>query len=464
MVVDYDEKSNQRIPKISLVEYFLHSGQALCVTDAYGIVVYVNDSYCYITGIDKNTCIGKPEPFDDAIAKKVGQTGQAIIRTRHFVNTTLPGGRYIMAIPVEDAETRMRYVVLTVESDNMINRRYLAMEQEKLRAESTVRYYNKSKEVEQLPELLGNSIAIEKVKSLIRRVSSTSATVLITGESGSGKEVIADSIQRLSNRKDKPYIKINCAALPANLLESELFGYEKGAFTGASTKGKTGLFEVANGGTLFLDEIGDFPLELQPKLLRVLQNKEFYRVGGNTTLKVDVRIIAATNSNLLEKVESGVFREDLFYRLSIFPIHAPSLRERPEDIELLINLFLARCCKEYNRTIEMSPTIMNILKRYKWPGNVRELQNVVEYYVICSDEEEEMSISALQSILRQPDQILDIENSEKDFYQIREEFERNLLIETLNSSKGVREAASKLHLSLATMYRKLQQYHILEEL
>ena len=445
---------------LDLIGYCELSGRALCITDRKGIILYVNDAYCHITGLDKKTCIGKPEPFDDPVSKHVSQTGQAVIHVRHFTNEPLSGGRYITAVPVFDSVGNRTLIAITVESDSTITRRYMALAHEKQRVESAVRIYETSEESSRLPILLGHSKAIEKVKKNIRRVAPTQATVLITGESGAGKEVIADCIHRLSNRSEKPFIKVNCAALPANLLESELFGYEKGAFTGASPRGRSGLFEAANGGTIFLDEIGDFPLELQPKLLRVLQHKEFYRVGGNTPIRVDIRILAATNSNLLAKVENGSFREDLYYRLCIFPIQSPPLRDRPEDLDPLITHFLETYCKEYNRNIEMSPTIMNILMRYNWPGNVRELQNVVEYYVICSDEHEEMPVDALLSILRQPEKLMGAEPKEKGLYQMRDEYERRLIIETLDSSKNAREAAKKLGISPATLYRKIQQHQI----
>ena len=234
---------------------------------------------------------------------------------------------------------------------------------------------------ERAMSLLGRDPKIKEIRSLIRRVAATDAAVLITGESGTGKEVIADCIQENSKRAQKPYVKINCSAIPTNMLEAELFGYEKGSFTGATSQ-KIGLFEVANRGTILLDEIGDIPMELQPKLLRVLQQGEIYRIGNNTPIKLDVRVIAATNNNLTRKMHAGQFREDLYYRINVFPIRVPPLRERREDISGLVTYFLHEYSQRYERTLTISSEVMQMLVNYDWPGNVRELQNVVEYYVI----------------------------------------------------------------------------------
>jgi formate hydrogenlyase transcriptional activator len=220
--------------------------------------------------------------------------------------------------------------------------------------------------------------------SLIRQVAPSSAPVLITGESGTGKERVAGAIHKLSPRSARPFVAINCAALPSSLIESELFGHEKGAFTGAIAQ-KVGRFELANKGTLFLDEVGDIPLELQAKLLRVLQEQEFERLGSNRTHKVNVRIIAATNRNLAKMVEQKAFRDDLYYRLKVFPIPVPPLRERAEDIPQLVRHFASSYARRMNKRIETIPSeTMEALVRYQWPGNVRELQNFVERAVILS--------------------------------------------------------------------------------
>ena len=244
----------------------------------------------------------------------------------------------------------------------------------------------KQVETSEIPQLIGKSPATEKLKETIRKIAPYDVNVLITGESGTGKEVVARAIHSLSNRNRKPFIAINCAALPSELLESELFGYKKGAFTGA-TKDKKGLIEAANGGTLFLDEIGDMPISLQAKLLRFLETKRFIPLGGTEEKEVDVRIIAATNKNLKEEVKKGNFREDLFYRLSTIQIHIPPLRERKEDIPLLVDYFVKELSKKYNKEIKrISQSFINHLMNQPLEGNVRELKNIVEREVIMCDD------------------------------------------------------------------------------
>ena len=227
------------------------------------------------------------------------------------------------------------------------------------------------------PNIIGESAAMKKVYSLIEKVAATDSTVLILGESGTGKELVATTIHYQSRRKDKPLIKVNCAALPEALIESELFGHEKGAFTGAIRR-KPGRFELAHGGTIFLDEIGDVPLSTQTRLLRVIQEKTFERVGGTDTLNIDVRVLAATNRNLEEEVKAGRFREDLYYRLNVIPVVLPPLRERREDVPALVDFALGKCRNRIAKTVRFSKDAMNALLQYDYPGNVRELENIVE--------------------------------------------------------------------------------------
>ncbi|MBP2663391.1 MAG: two component, sigma54 specific, transcriptional regulator, Fis family [Firmicutes bacterium] len=236
----------------------------------------------------------------------------------------------------------------------------------------------------QLNNIIGKSASMQNVYKIVGRVAQTNATVLITGESGSGKELIAKTIHTNSVQRDGPFIKVNCGALPEGLVESELFGYEKGAFTGATAR-KLGRFELANKGTIFLDEIGELPSLMQVKLLRVLQEREFDRVGGTETIKVDVRIIAATNRNLEESVRKGEFRDDLYYRLKVVPIHVPALRQRAEDIPLFVDHFIRQFAFEAHLEVPLiTSEAMNLLCQYSWPGNVRELANVLERAVILS--------------------------------------------------------------------------------
>ena len=236
-----------------------------------------------------------------------------------------------------------------------------------------------------LPCIVGDSDALRKVLDMVRLVAPTDATVLINGETGTGKELIAEAIHKYSDRSNSAFVKVNCAAIPAGLLESELFGHERGAFTGAIGRG-IGRFERANRGTLFLDEIGDLPLELQPKLLRVLQERQFERLGSTTTIHSDVRVICATHQNLVEMVNEREFRGDLFYRLSVFPIELPPLRERPADIRLLLHHFAIEYAARMHKPISaISEAFIAALARHSWPGNIRELQNFIERSVILSN-------------------------------------------------------------------------------
>jgi formate hydrogenlyase transcriptional activator len=233
-------------------------------------------------------------------------------------------------------------------------------------------------------EIIGNSRSLREALRQVEVVARTDSTVLVLGETGTGKELIARAIHARSDRRERTFVKINCAAIPSGLLESELFGHERGAFTGAVTQ-KIGRFEAANGGTLFLDEVGDIPPEIQPKLLRVLQEQEFERLGGTRTIKVNVRLVAATNRDLARMVEERSFRDDLYYRLNVFPICVPPLRERPEDIEALVRHFVAHFARRMQRRIDVIPTeILEAMHRYPWPGNVRELENLIERAVILS--------------------------------------------------------------------------------
>jgi transcriptional regulator with GAF, ATPase, and Fis domain len=263
---------------------------------------------------------------------------------------------------------------------------------ERRRAEKELRQLHRQNEylqeeirsVHKFDEIVGTSRGLQEALAQVRLVATTDSSVLILGETGTGKELIARAVHAYSHRKDRPLIKVNCAALPSGLIESELFGHEKGAFTGAIER-RLGRFELAQGGTIFLDEIGELPLEAQVKLLRVLQEHEFERVGGSRTIRVDARLIAATNRDLARLAATGQFRQDLYYRLSVFPVHLPPLRERPGDIPLLVHYFTTRYAQKIGRQItEVPKDVLRRLTAYAWPGNVRELENVIERAVILS--------------------------------------------------------------------------------
>lgn len=309
-------------------------------------------------------------------------------------------------------------------------------------------------------EIIGNSKAIKKVFSLVEQVADKESTILIQGESGTGKELIARAIHKKSNRADHPFIRVNCGVLNDNLLESELFGHEKGAFTGA-VKQKKGRFELADKGTLFLDEIGDVSTAMQVKLLRVLQEYEFERVGGEVTLKADVRIIAASNKDLQKLANEGKFREDLYYRLSVIPLSLPSLRDRREDIPLLVNHFLQKlAAKNRSEKKEISNEGMKLLVEYHWPGNIRELQNLAErLYVISPGNEIDSLLIAghLNSNIN-----IDNSFSNLPLEEAVKAFEKNLIIQAMKKSDGVKNRAAKLlGISTSVLYYKLEKYGLI---
>lgn len=304
-------------------------------------------------------------------------------------------------------------------------------------------------------DIITNSQAFKKILRKAEQVAKSDATVLLLGESGTGKELLAHAIHHLSNREKRPLIKVNCAALPANLIESELFGHEKGAFTGAVAK-KAGRFELANNGTIFLDEIGELPVELQSKLLRVLQEGEFERLGGSLTIKVDVRVIAATNRDLLQAIKDGSFREDLFYRLNVFPIETIPLRERKEDIPLLVHYFVNKHSTKQGKSIEKIPVkVMESLQGYEWPGNIRELANLIERAVIISNGK---SLEAGDWLPTQNRSIL--VHASKTL----EEIEKEHIIQTLKSTNwrvsGEKGAAKILGMNAKTLDSRMRKLNI----
>jgi DNA-binding NtrC family response regulator len=313
--------------------------------------------------------------------------------------------------------------------------------------------------------MIGKSQPMQALYKIIERVAKTDSTVLILGESGTGKELIANAIHLSSPRKDKPFVPINCGAIPEELMESELFGHEKGSFTGA-LKERKGRFELSNWGTVFLDEIGEMSQKLQVKLLRFLQERKFERVGSSRTIEVDVRVIAATNKDLEQEVASSNFREDLYYRLNVIPIHVPPLRERTGDIPLLVQHFLRQHCekKELPRKTIASGTL-DVLLHYDWPGNVRELENVIERLVILVDNDE-IQIDDLPPRMRkhqardsQP--LMEIGDEGVDLKQILDDLENHLIMEALKKSGGVKnKAAGLLSLNRTTLIEKLKKKRI----
>ena len=310
-----------------------------------------------------------------------------------------------------------------------------------------------------LPNIIGTSDKMKEVFESVHRVADSKATVILYGESGTGKELIAKSVHYMSPRAKSAFIKFNCASIPEGLLESELFGHEKGAFTGAVNIRK-GRFELAHGGTILLDEVGDLPINLQPKILRVLQEREFERVGGEKTIKVDVRLIAATSRNLEELVAKGRFREDLFYRLNVVPIFMPALRERKEDIPLLVEFFLRRFNEENNKHLSISPEALRVLIEYAWPGNVRELENTMERLVVMSGRDSiKPSDLPINLKLPSPEEVMQKESLRAGI----EDIEKSSIIEALEKTGWVQaKAARMIGLTPRQIGYKIKKYGLAE--
>ncbi|HDV3214639.1 TPA: sigma-54-dependent transcriptional regulator [Escherichia coli] len=322
-----------------------------------------------------------------------------------------------------------------------------------------------------IEQLVGECRVMRQLKRLISRIAPSPSSVMVVGESGTGKEVVARAIHKLSGRRNKPFIAINCAAIPEQLLESELFGYVKGAFTGASANGKTGLIQAANTGTLFLDEIGDMPLMLQAKLLRAIEAREILPIGASSPIQVDIRIISATNQNLAQFIAEGKFREDLFYRLNVIPITLPPLCERQEDIELLVHYFLHLHTRRLGSVYPgIAPDVVEILRKHRWPGNLRELSNLMEYLVNVVPSGE-----VIDSTLLPPNLLNNGTTEQSDVTEVSEahlslddaggtaleEMEKQMIREALSRHNSKKQVADELGIGIATLYRKIKKYELL---
>jgi len=356
-----------------------------------------------------------------------------------------------------DASVRLLNVVATMVAQAVKLNKLVKSDRRQL-SEENVRLRRELKNHFNIHNMVGTSNAMKGVYRLIEQVSNSNATVLLRGESGTGKDLVAHAIHYNSLRADKPFVKVNCTALPDTLLESELFGHEKGAFTGAVER-KLGRFERAHGGTLFLDEIGDFSLNLQVKLLRVIQFKEFERVGGLETIKTNVRIVVATHKNLEEQIKGGFFREDLYYRINVFPIYMPPLRDRKDDIMLLADYFLEKTAAENNKDISrISTPAIEMLTRYHWPGNIRELENCIERAVLlCNDDviRSEHLPPSLQMIKK------DEAVARRSLAEIIENKERELIVDALKKFDGQqRKTARELGISERILGYKIKKYNI----
>ena len=316
--------------------------------------------------------------------------------------------------------------------------------------------------------IIGNSKKIEEVRKMIKKIANSPSTILITGESGTGKELVAKAIHSCSDRVNDPFVAINCGAIPETLLESELFGYVRGAFSGASGEGRIGKFELANNGIIFLDEIGEMPLSLQVKLLRVLQERKIEKLGSNKSIDLNIRVIAATNADLLSLIEQGKFRKDLYYRLNVLEIELPPLRERKEDIEILLESLIKKYSLSFNKSLlKVDSNLLKILKNYNWPGNIRELENIIEYLVNMQDEFGNLDnevVVKIEEKLNKKQKTIERASFKVNNTLTLEAVEKEMIKESLKkygtSREGKEMCAKELGIGIATLYRKIEKFKL----
>ncbi|HIC1787439.1 TPA: sigma 54-interacting transcriptional regulator [Escherichia coli] len=420
--------------------------QGVLVVDADNRVQFVNQTALKTLGVVQNNIIGKPVRF----------------RPLTFESNFTHG--HMQHIVSWDDKSEL----IIGQLHNIQGRQLFLMAFHQSHTSFSVANASDEPHIEQL---VGECRVMRQLKRLISRIAPSPSSVMVVGESGTGKEVVARAIHKLSGRRNKPFIAINCAAIPEQLLESELFGYVKGAFTGASANGKTGLIQAANTGTLFLDEIGDMPLMLQAKLLRAIEAREILPIGASSPIQVDIRIISATNQNLAQFIAEGKFREDLFYRLNVIPITLPPLRERQEDIELLVHYFLHLHTRRLGSVYPgIAPDVVEILRKHRWPGNLRELSNLMEYLVNVVPSGE-----VIDSTLLPPNLLNNDTTEQSDVTEVSEahlslddaggtaleEMEKQMIREALSRHNSKKEVADELGIGIATLYRKIKKYELL---
>lgn len=457
----------------------LESMQNYILIDHNSTIIYINQNYCEILNRTQEDTIGRDirEVIPNTLMPEIVKTGETHMGSlMNLYDQKLKKEITIVCsrIPIFENQKIIGAVAITTLTD-MKEIPILYKEIQSLKSEKE-EYLKKIEELMKkkkplIPNIIGNSLAIEQIKKTITDYAKSELSILITGETGVGKEIFANAVHELSDRKGKPYIKINCASLPYDLLESELFGYEEGAFTGAKKQGKIGRFEAANGGTLFLDEIGEMPLSLQAKLLRVLQEQEIEKIGAIFPIKIDVRIICSTNRNLFQFVREKKFREDLYYRINTVEIEIPPLRERIEDIDDLVKFFIQNINQELQiHTLGMDKEVLEILKSYDWPGNIRELKHIVERLSFINKDRmitkkdcdfvlKKIFQNQLQSITENysshSQNVTNILKKKNDMEEI------TLIINILKESKGNKsQAAKKLGIDRSLLYYKMKKYNI----
>ncbi|SJZ70773.1 sigma-54 interaction domain-containing protein [Garciella nitratireducens] len=450
---------------IHLLESILYSTEdAISVVDEKGLGVYINPAYTRITGLTEKDVIGKPATVDitegESIHMKVLKSQKPI--KGKLLKVGPNGKRVIVDVAPLFIKGQLKGSVGVIHDTVEIKKLSNELEQAKQMIRNLEAKYT-------FEDIIGEHSSIKKAIERAKVAAKTPATVLLRGESGTGKELFAHAIHNVSNRKNNPFIRVNCAAFQESLLNSELFGYVEGAFTGAKKGGKKGFFEEANGGTIFLDEIGEISLNTQAKILRVLQEKEIIPVGGNRPIHVDVRIIAATNVDLEEAVEEKKFRKDLYYRLNVFPIYIPELKERKEDIPLLCKHLIRKYNQEYGRSVDnISQEAIKILMKYHWPGNVRELENAIGRAMINMKIGEKIIkpkhlpiLEVNLNLLNEDRNSFSIDHQGKTLREFLEEMEKAYIQQLLRKNKGNKTKTAKdLNISIRSLYYKLEKHQL----
>ncbi|SEI00908.1 PAS domain S-box-containing protein [Halobacillus karajensis] len=466
----YFEKINEKEHSAEILPVILESAyEGIAVVDENGILREFNHSYSRFTGISQDHALGRhvEDVIDNTRLPETLKTGMP---ERGVIQYIQGQPMIVHRIPIwKEGKVVGAIGMLIFEGVTEVYRIYERLQgtQRELESSQKTTEQKQTKTYKMtLDQIIGDSERNADRKRLARKVAKTSATVLITGESGTGKELFARGIHHLSSFSSGPFVPLNCGAIPEQLFESEMFGYEEGAFTGARKGGKPGKFELAQNGTLFLDEIGEMPLMMQAKLLRVLQEKQVERVGGTHVYNINTRIIAATNRNLKELVEEGEFREDLYYRLNILEIPIPPLRDRPDDVPPLVSYYLKALCKKYEVSRKgLTSEAMAIFMNYEWPGNIRELINTLEKLVVMVDEDMIDTNHLPEEFIREERRKSPMEESSYSlFHQVKNEKmerERDLIEKTLKQTDGNKtKAAQQLGIHRTTLYQKLKKYRL----
>jgi len=438
------------------------------ISDGKGKTLFVNEAYTRTTGITKDEVVGRTvkEISDEGKLYK-GAVTMEVIEKKEVINSLGKSFKndkdlLVTGTPIFDEEKNVRLVVINnrdISGLKELEQKIAELQHDKLRASEEIKYLRNQQMSQKM--VVYDSEYMISIMDLVSTIAPTDVTVLITGESGTGKEVIADEIYHRSNRKNKPFIKVNCAAIPAELLESELFGYEGGAFTDAKKSGKIGLFELANEGTILLDEIGEIPTRLQSKLLRVLQTWEILRIGGNKSIKLDIRVIASTNRDLLLEIKEGRFREDLYYRLNVVPIKLKPLRERREAVSSLCMNFLNKFSKKYGKSVIIENDAVELLKIYNWPGNIRELENLIERMVVVNNDgfirySNLLSILDVEDLNYSPVIAENIISLKSAVHSL----EKEVIINSIRRCGSLNKAAAGLGLSQPALWKKCKTLNI----